>query len=220
MRLETAYGIAAVLGGIVGAIEIFQRYRAEPFHALGNVWGLGYVVFNAAVALAAMFVLVRSEALSGKTSELDLLRWSAAAGFGSAAMLRTKLLNIRNGDGKEFALGPELVVQTFLSVIDREIDRLRARSRFATVWKLFEGVDFEKAKVSLPIHVFQAMQRVTEEDTQKLMKRVGEVDALKTLPPRDKAFQLGFYLLDLVGEEFLTDVMTRHGAEFRVKPAA
>ncbi len=220
MSLALGYVVAALLGALVGVVEVLQRYRAEPFRALSNLWGLGYTAFNGGVALIAFFVLTRASQLTDDTADLDLLSSSAAAGFGSAAVLRAKLMNIKLGDGKELALGPELIVQTFLSVIDRELDRYRARERYTIVRELFAGIDFELAKARLPLQVFGAMQTVSEEENEKLMARIAEVDGLKTIDSQDKAYQLGFYLLDLVGEEFLTDVLKRYGDDFRPPKAA
>jgi hypothetical protein len=214
VKLLLAYVVAAGFGALVGTVEVFQRYRAEPFPALWNRWGGLYVGFNAAVAVAAFAVVGAAEALSSQSSGLALFQWSAAAGFGSSVLLRSKLLNVQLTGGKEVALGPEIVVQTLLTIIDRELDRLRARRRFDTVHRLFASVDFERSKLRLPLQVFQAMQGVTEEETQTLMSRVSDVDEMKTLGNQDKAFLLGFYLLDLVGEEFLAEVLDRYKDEF------
>ncbi len=214
MPLGVAYLVSVVLGALVGAVEVFQRYRAEPFLALLNRWGGAYVAFNAVVAAAAFWVAVEAEALNSSSGTLTLLRWAAVAGFGSAALLRAKLLNIKLSDGKEVALGPEIVVQTFLAILDRELDRYRARRRFDTVRKLLLGVDFERAKLRLPLQVFQAMQTVTEEETQRLMNGVAEVDEMATLSSQDKSYLLGFYLLDLVGEDFLSEILDKHRGDF------
>ncbi|MGH7199570.1 MAG: hypothetical protein ACREJB_03135, partial [Planctomycetaceae bacterium] len=45
----------------VGAVEVFQRYRAEPFRALLNRWGGAYVAFNGIVAAAAFWVATEAE---------------------------------------------------------------------------------------------------------------------------------------------------------------
>jgi hypothetical protein len=50
------------------------------------------------------------------------------------------------------------------------------------------------------------------------MKRIADVDDMKTIDPRDKSFLLGFYLLDLVGEEFLTSVLDSYGDDYRAAP--
>jgi hypothetical protein len=181
---------------------------------VANPWGAAYLVFNASMALLAFWIAQIAEKLTATTPTLDLLQWAALAGFGSSALIRTKLLNIKLAEGKELALGPELVVQTFLAVLDRELDRHRAARRFDTVRRLLTGIDFERAKLRLPLQVFQAMQTVTEEETAKLTKRVAEVDDLKTLDPRDKSYLLGFYLLDLVGEEFLAVILEKYESDF------
>ena len=69
--------------------------------------------------------------------QLELLQWAAACGFGSSVILRAKLINLKLSDGKELALGPEIVIQTFLSVLDRELDRERAGKRWDKVRELF-----------------------------------------------------------------------------------
>jgi hypothetical protein len=216
MNLELAFAwlTAGGLGALVGAVEIFQRYRAEPVPALANRWGIGYVAFNGAVALIAFWVATSSDAMAGKAQGLDLMKWAATSGIASSVLLRTKLFDIRLADGKEASLGPEILVHTLLGVLDREIDRLRARSRFRTVRALFQGIDFERAKLRLPLQVFQAMQTVTEEETQRLMKRVAEIDELRTLDMQDKSYLLGFYLLDLVGEQFLTAILGEYRTDF------
>lgn len=208
------WGLAGGLGALVGAMEIAQRYRAEPLSAVANPWGLGCIALNTSVSLGA-FWAVRASDLAAEVSGLELVKWAVLAGVGASVLLRAKLFDIRLADGKAAALGPEIVVQTLLEVLDRELDRARAKRRFATVRKLFAGVDFEKAKLRLPLQLFQAMQRVTEEETQRLMQRVAEVDELQSLGSQDKAYQLGFLLLDLVGEEFLTSVLEKHGDDYR-----
>lgn len=219
MTLVPYFLAAAFVGALVGAVEVFQRYRAEPLQAVANRWGVAYLVFNAAVAALAFYVAVLSANLGAGSARLTLLQWSAAAGFGGATLLRAKLLNVQLADGKEVAVGPELLVQTFLSVIDRELDRMRAEVRFGAVRRLMKGIDFERSKLRLPLQVFQAMQAVTEEETQALMDRVKEVDEMKTIEPQDKSYLLGYYLLDLVGERFLQDVLVKYKTDFEGPPA-
>ncbi len=209
MALAAAYLAAIIFGALVGAVEIFQRYRAEPFDALLNRWGAAYVAFNSAVAAAAFWVATEAEGLTAASAALDLLRWAAIAGFGSAVLLRAKLLDIKLAEDKRIALGPEIVIQTFLAVIDRQLDRHRALRRFDTVRRLFTGVDFERAKLVLPLQVFQAMQTVTEDESQKLTEGIQEVDQMSTLGSQEKS-----YLLDLVGEDFLSEVLEKYGREF------
>jgi hypothetical protein len=66
--------------------------------------------------------------------------------------------------------------------------------------------------------VFQALQTVTEEETQRLTARLAEVDSMTNLSPSDKSYMLGYYLLDLVGADFLKDVLARYGDAFSSRP--
>lgn len=212
--------VAAIIGTLVGAVEIFQRYRAEPLEAVSNRWGLAYLLFNGLVSAAAFHVAwLANELGKGTTTQLQLFQWATLSGFGASALLRAKLMNIQLGDGKEVALGPEILVQTFLNVIDRELDRERARDRFETVRELMADIDFERSKLRLPLQIFQAMQAVTEEESATLMERIREVDAMDSIGPQDKSYLLGFYLLDLVGPDFLRDILAKYKADFEAIPA-
>ena len=142
------------------------------------------------------------------------LEWMAVAGFGSAALLHAKLVNINVSQGREVALGPEIIVQTFLNVIDQELDRARAKIRFDSVHELMEGIDFEKAKTRLTSQIYQAMQQITEEQVQVVMERVREIDQTSNLDSQDRSYLLGFVLLDLVGEKFLREIVPRYRSDF------
>lgn len=208
------YLTAAFIGGLVGAVEILQRYKAEPFKAIGNRWGISYILFNSLAAVVAYYVVVLAKGVGPDTASLAKLQWSTLSGFGAAAILHSKFLSIKIADGKEVALGPEIVVQTFLSVIDRQLDRTRAKDRFNAVRRLMEKIDFEKAKIRLPMQIFQAMQGVTEEESDTLVDRIAEIDEMEALSSQDKSYILGFYLLDLVGEKFLSEILPEYIDDF------
>ena len=212
------YAGAAAIGAAVGAVEVFQRYRAEPLAALFNRWGATYLLFNGAVAGFAFYVAVVANSLGAGSPTLTLLEWMAGSGFGAAALLRSKLLTVQSTEGREVALGPEIVVQAFLTVIDKELDRQRGQARFVAVHRLMKDIDFDRAKVRLTAQLFQAMQRVTEEESGQLMERIAEIEQMKGVTGQDRSYLLGFYLLDLVGEEFLDDILSRCAGEFTALP--
>lgn len=206
--------LAAALGGLVGAVEIAQRYHAEPIRAVTNRWGLVYIGINCVFALLAFWVAWSNQRLAVENDGLVLAKWAAAAGLGSSVLLRAKLFDVKLAEGKEAALGPEIIVQTCLGVLDRQLDRERARFRFETVRNLFRGIDYEKAKIGLPQQVFQAMQTATPEDFDRLMKGIAEIDKWEKPDSQGKAYLLGYYLLDLVGDEFLTAILKKYGDDY------
>ncbi|MCY4481242.1 MAG: hypothetical protein OXC12_00050 [Spirochaetaceae bacterium] len=88
-------GLGSLVGVVVGAVEILQRYRDAPFRAVFNPWGVGYIVLNPAVSYGAFWVLYYwtgpppSDA-AGHTDPLQLLGLSAGAGFGRATVFRAR----------------------------------------------------------------------------------------------------------------------------------
>ena len=55
---------------------------------------------------------------------------AVGAGFGGAALIR----------GQEFGFGPVIVIETLLSVVDRQLDRQLATERYQTVHELMVRV--------------------------------------------------------------------------------
>ena len=70
-----------------------------------------------------------------------------------------------------------------------------------------EGIDFERAKKRLPRELFLAMQSVPEEEAAHIARPIDEIDRMDDLTSQDKSYLLGYYLLDLVGNEFLASVL-------------
>ena len=204
--------LGSLVGVVVGAVEILQRYRDAPFRAACNVWGIAYVVLNAAVSYGAFWVLYHwggsaASDASGETDPLHLLGLSAGAGFGGAALIRARLATVRLPSGQEFGFGPVIVIETLLSVVDRQLDRQLAAERYHTVHKLMKGIDFDRAKERLPKELLLAMQSVPEVEAAQLARPIDEMDRMDDLSSQDKSYLLGYYLLDLVGKDFLASVL-------------
>ena len=177
-----------------------------------NGWGIGYVVLNAAVSYGAFWVLYHwldtpPADASGQSDTLHLMGLAAGAGFGGAALIRARLATIRLPSGQEFGFGPVIVIETLLSVVDRQLDRQLATERYHTVHELMVGIDFERAKRRLPRELFLAMQSVPEEEAAQVSRPIDEIDRMDDLSSQDKSYLLGYYLLDLVGKEFLAAVL-------------
>ena len=75
---------------------------------------------------------------------------AAGAGFGGAALIRARLATIRLPSGQEFGFGPVIVIETLLSVVDRQLDRQLATERYHTVHELMVGKEFLAAVLEDP----------------------------------------------------------------------
>ena len=84
------------------------------------------------------------------------------------------------------------------------------------------GIDFERAKRQLPRELFLAMQSVPEAEAAQVSRPIDEIDRMDDLRSQDKAYLLGYYLLDLVGKEFLAAALedpTRRAEHLLPEPA-
>jgi hypothetical protein len=210
--------IAAAIGCAVGMMEIIQRYKSEPFSAVFTTWGELFCLFNGLMS-AAGFLLLYYMALDGQPmTVLEGLKLAALGGFGAPVILRAKILTGRLPDGQEVPVGPDYVVQTFLDVIDRKLDQLRARVRYDTVHRLMKDIDFEKARLKLTSQLYLAMQSVSEAELAEFRARVDELYRIDdaTMDRQEKAYNLGYYLLDLVGRDFLEHVVGQYRDELSI----
>ena len=87
--------------------------------------------------------------------------------------------------------------------IDHRRETASRAERYHTVHELMVGIDFERAKMRLPRELFLAMQSVPEEEAAQVSRPIDEIDRMDDLSSQDKSYLLGYYLLDLVGKEFL-----------------
>jgi len=203
------YVIAAFCGFAVGTAEIASRYKDEPKKVIRCTWSAAYYIFNALLSVAAFAVLVASGTVSNDSGNMDKLSYALLAGFGAMVLLRSKLFNVKTEAGEKVSIGPEYVVDTFLAVIDREIDRLRAYHRADLVKTVMKDIDFTKAAIPLSTLMTNSMQNVSEAELKEFGRRIKEARDSNELSNQDKAYALGFHILDIAGEEFLNRVFDK-----------
>jgi hypothetical protein len=127
------------------------------------------------------------------------------AGFGAMVILRSKLFLYHTNEGNEIPIGPDLVADRLLKVIDRKIDRQRAAARERLVFDLMHkytkfGAAADFFRISLG-----SFQNLSEEE-KKYYKEQAEKLATLQLSEVLKVMALGFLFLDLSGEANLRDV--------------
>lgn len=189
-------------GVLVGIGELVSRYRDEPWGTIKSPPGIGYVILNALVSVAAL-LLIRGFEWTFSVQE-DAVRWTQVlvAGFGAMALFRSSLFNVRVGD-KDVAVGPNSFLQIILSATDREVDRRRATIRAALIKEIMAGVSFEEAKAPLPLSCIALMQNMPPEEQTELNDDVSKLDRADTVSPEIKSYLLGAALLTYVGDEVL-----------------
>jgi hypothetical protein len=147
-------------------------------------------------------------------------RWTQIlmAGISAMAFFRTSLFIVRAGD-RDVGVGPSGFLQIFLGAADRAVDRLRAAVRSEAVARVMKGVDYEKAKESLPEYCLALMQNVPVEDQQSLVRALKNVN-MQQAEPSVKALLLGLELINVVGVDVLTTAVKSLGDQTRSVPGA
>jgi len=192
---------------------LISRYKDDPGAALGS-WPAGFYIAINSAASAGALGLIRAN------NWFSTSRWTQIlmAGISAMAFFRTSLFVVRAGD-RDVGVGPSGFLQIFLGAADRSVDRKRAAARSDAVAKVMKGIDFAKARRSLPPYCLTLMQNVPPEEQQVLER------ALQALDKRDaessvKALLLGLELINVVGADVLTTAVGSLGDQIRSVPEA
>jgi len=202
-----ALQVAAVFAGLIasaaGAAELTARYKDDPLRALLS-WPAGlYVLLNAGSAVAVAFLLTRfaSETFA-PAGRPDVLLIAMAAGFGSLAALRLSIVKLKVGSD-EVSVGPALVIEQVLKVVDREVDRHLASHRASIADELASRIEFAKQGMPLVITCIALLQNASAEEQTRMIDVARGLSGREDIPPQVKAISLVLALLGLVGEKVL-----------------
>ena len=191
--------LCACFGASVGAAEIVSRYKDEPFIAIMSPPGLRYLGLNAGLSLAAFYVLYHFR----QTILIeDPLSMSIVAGFGAMVVMRSKVFNFKTEKGETYAVGPDAVLTTFLTSVDRQIDRYRASRRQDLVYHETKSVtDPQNAPEFLKTFLvsYQNLSNDEKASVDSEIKRIYEGADFKS--PRLKFMVIAFGFLNIMGEK-------------------
>ena len=208
---------AALFGALTAAAEIVLRYRDEPFLALATMPAQLYLAFNGVVSLTAFALIRRYADQLLPAAAHDLTLAAILGGFGGMAVLRSKLFSYQTEAGNELAAGPALVVDAFLRVLDRRIDRLRSAARerlvFERVHDLFPSGSITLAEFTFTVQFLQAhllsylnLRTSEKEEIAGILRSYQTDPELQSWPLTLRMLAVGFAILNVVGETNLTQV--------------
>lgn len=200
------YFFAACFGAATGVSEIISRYRDEPLLATINRYGLSYAGANGALSAGAFALLSRYSEQLFPTATADWLLRAFWAGFGAMVVMRSKLFIFRSDDGKDYPIGPAIVMETFLRMLDRKIDRYRASKRQARVFTAMRDItDFDTSADYLSASLL-SFQNLSEQEKAEIATVIKDyTDAPWPVPLKCAALGLAF--LTIAGEENFDQVI-------------
>jgi len=219
LNSEIDYGLALVFGALFGLSELITRYKDEPGEALQTLPSALYILINASVSCAALFIAkifgwtfgVTGEADSDKVRIVQLL----VSAFSSMALLRSSLFTVRIGN-QDVGIGFSAVVQSLLRTTDYAVDRKRAMSR-DTIVKIMERVSFEKAAAVLPAYCLGLMQNLSPADQQTFARDIDAISKLKA-DNTTKSRLLGLAVINVMGTKVLICAVESLGDKIAVPP--
>jgi len=207
----TAITIAALIGGISALVELLARYRDDPARAILSVPAAAYAVINAVAAILAGWWLVLFQFSLVADPQyphlVSVARLAVIAGFGSLLVMRTSLLRLRMPGGDEISVGPAVIVEQLLSVIDRGVDRHLAVRRAQIASVLAPKIDFTRHNSELVSLCLVLLQNPTADEEQRMTAVSRALAGRNDIDDRVKAMSLILALLGLVGETVLVQAV-------------
>ena len=176
-----------------------------------------YVLINGMLGVFALAIIVRyPEKFSFPAGQpVPMFLGALLAGFGSLAVMRTRLMVLKGADNKEISVGPDLVIKTLMQMVDQYVDRERAANRLDIVTKNLGNLKtlalkfqtFRKVADYLLASLL-AFQNLDEERKKQLKDVFSEYDK-QTVPDDIKYLAMGFVFLTLVGENQFQEVLLK-----------
>lgn len=195
--------LATFIGIAVGFTEVYQRYTNNRI-IFTNAYTIVYCLINGLFSYIG-YLLIFYLSDPGTYADLaphELLKQhltdACLAGFGTIALFRAKFLMLTNQSGKDITFGPEIVIQTLLNFIDKEIDVAESKSRLKMVHDEMKDISFTTVSIILPTHISAAFSRLSDQENEQF---IAKVTPLKWLPVsnQEKSYIFGYYIIDLIG---------------------
>ncbi len=194
--------IVGLMAGAVGYGELVSRYRDDPRRLLAAQATALYIVVNITAGIAALALVKLLDVFGGHAHRA--LYEVLLAGFGAIAFFRTSLFTARIG-GTDVGIGPSTLLKSLLDASDLLINRGQATRRADDVAPIMGGIDFQKAKTTLPTLCMTLVEGFPDDQRKQLGDQIAQLDSDMTIERTAKTTILGAYLI----RQFGTDVLAR-----------
>lgn len=210
--VEAQYWIAVGLGIALGMVELMARYRDEPLSLFGSVYTWIYMLFNGLLASLSLFLILKLNldfTPDGvQSTDAQVIYNVMMAGFGGAAFFRSSVMQTRSGD-KDVSVGPGLVIDIALSILDRAVDRYRAEQRSHRISQIIHGYTVRQVGQIITPYCIALMQNLSASERSDIEAKASaaieaEDDMLASDESSDvKAAVLALQIANLVGFDVL-----------------
>ncbi len=213
-----SYVFVLLIGCFVGVIEIASRHTDYRFAAVRSGPGMVYVLTNGIVSILALALIEYTtpawlgfHADKPEVAHGDTLLCVLTAGLGAGTFLRSSIFKLQAGD-KEISVGPALIIEQLLSIIDELVDRCIGEMRLGDVSRIMAPVSFERARTNLPTLCFAGLKRLPKERQEQLAAQIQALNAADQLDEQVKKESLGLTLITVTGKQVLERAVTQLGS--------
>jgi hypothetical protein len=191
-----------LIGSVVGYSELATRYRDVPSAVIRILGAWIYILVNGSAAALALYVVrVFSWDFGAQAADSRSFLQVLLAGFGALIVLRSSFFSVRVGE-QDISLGPALLLNSLLSIADRNVDRIRAIDRARLVAKIMTDISFEKCREALPAFCLTSMQNVSAGEQADLRTAIDALSGSE-LPDAARSYSLGLLLMNVSGPAVL-----------------
>jgi hypothetical protein len=213
--LTGIYILVFLCGALVGLAELLTRHRDYPGQAALSVPSLGYLLLNGILSVLALLIVNLGPPEWLKSGgELDPVKTVMVVGFGAAAFFRSSFFKLRTPDG-DVSIGPGLIIDVFLKVIDEEVDRKLGEKRLDDVSQIMNGVVFAKAARALPTYCFAALHRLPPEAQRQIALQIDALAKETTIDEDAKSVSLGLTIMTVTGRGILVKGVSHLAAKIK-----
>jgi hypothetical protein len=197
------YIITFLVGCVAALAELLSRYdRIGQIFSFFSSWI--YFLINGFAAILAYWFITEYNLDFGALTETEIGK-IIVSGTSSMVILRSSFASIKNGN-QSIEAGFAAITNVFLKNADRTFDRKRSIDDYKEIHDIMKDIDFNKAKLDLPLICLGMMKNVTLEEQQVLANDILKLSH-ESYSPKAKAINLGVLVSATTGLKLLEEVI-------------
>ena len=99
-------------------------------------------------------------------------------------------------------MGPDHIINALLVSTNEYIDRYRGQQRTDLVKRKFADLDYNRLKAHARTLIFGARQTLPEKEEDEFGRALAKIES-DVVPQSEKALQIGYKMIDYLGESFV-----------------
>ena len=199
------YLVVWLISVVLSSVELGSRYKDEPTSVLLSAPGILYITTNGLIGCLGLFCITTFKLeISLKNpnevaqNTLNILQ----ASLGSMFVMRSSFLKL--GQDSKIDLGLNLILKKLLEMIDREVDRVRAKKRSNDVTSILKKVSYIDTKNKLIPYCLDVMQNISPEERKQLTFDLNAIEVQdEKVDAQSRKLSAGLLVYNIVGKSVL-----------------